>query len=132
VEAFLADNPAPTQSSSLYLLSTSIPPSHLSPILASLQKHLSSSVGAFCTSSPGGPSSLSFVTFPEARTWRSELSGRPPPEVGRWHRPREETVDDRKGRSEGEGLHVQETKGWDGLWEPDTGSERIPDLDGVE
>ncbi|RSH88774.1 hypothetical protein EHS25_003002 [Saitozyma podzolica] len=132
VEAFLAKNPAPTKSSSLYLLSTSIPPSDLSPILVSLQKHLSSSVGSFCTSSPGGPSSLSIVTFPEARTWRSDLSGRPPPEVGRWHRPREETAEDRKGRLEGEGLLAQETHGWDKMWEPDSGSERIPDLDGVE
>jgi hypothetical protein len=50
--------------------------------------------------------------------------------VGRWHRPREESLEDTKGRVEGE-VEQRKVGGWERLWEPEKGAGRIDDLEGV-
>lgn len=85
---------------------------------------------------------LSIARFLGAKTWYDPQRGRQPISVGRWRRPGEEQdVEDRKGDEVGElgvgrggqgsGSGLGE-RGWDEVWEPDRGVERIRDLVGVE
>jgi hypothetical protein len=135
LETYLTSNRPHGTSSSLYLLSTSISPSTLSPLLKTIQSYLPNSVGSFSLPpSPDSESSLSILTISntKSRTFRSGLTGRPAVEVGRWQRPKGESLGDTKGREEGGIEDVWGKEGWAGVWKEGEGLERIDELEGFK
>ncbi|TYJ53415.1 hypothetical protein B9479_005962 [Cryptococcus floricola] len=130
----LASHPAPPDSTSVFLLSTSLPdlPAHL----AAVQGISPQSIGSFCVSPPGSEPTLSLATFWDAdiTLFKSELSGRAPAEVGRFQRPerqRETRSEDLRGstQSDVEGTFGQ---GWESIWKGENSVEKIAGLEGVQ
>ncbi|WVQ74964.1 hypothetical protein IAR50_004572 [Cryptococcus sp. DSM 104548] len=136
--AFLRDHltshPVPPDSTSVFLLSTSL--SDLPAHLAAVQSVSSQSIGSFCVSPPGSEPTLSLATIWDAdiRLFKSELSGRAPAEVGRFQRPerqRKARSEDLRGSTQSD---VEETfgQGWESIWKGEDGVGRIADLEGVQ
>ena len=132
LQSYLTAHQPSSSSTSLYLLSTSL--HQLPSLLSTLQTRLPSSVGSFSSPIPGSPPSLSIVTFESGvQVFRSGLSGRPPPEVGRSQRPSlQGYAEDRKGSVEGDVEAIRGGQGWAGLWKSQMGNERIQELEGVK
>ncbi|WVR07518.1 hypothetical protein IAU60_004560 [Kwoniella sp. DSM 27419] len=135
LETHLARHPASPGSTSAFLLSTSLPdlPGHL----AVLQKHLPTYIGSFSTTAPGQEPTIALATFSDAeiRVFRSDLTGRPPAEVGRFQRPesqREKREEDLKGLGQGEAEARLAGEGWAGMWRSELAVERIAELEGVQ
>jgi hypothetical protein len=121
----------PTPSSPLlYLLSTSIPHEHLSALIPTLQA-IPNSIGSFSTSRQGEEASLALATFEGGKTWRTELTGRPGAEVGRWQRPLSGGLweEDKKGSKEGDLSGMK--GGWDEVWRAERGVDRLQELEGL-
>ncbi|OCF37967.1 hypothetical protein I317_03928 [Kwoniella heveanensis CBS 569] len=134
LQAHLAQQTKKPDSTSVFLLSTSLPdlPQHLSV----LQKHLPSYIGSFSIAPPDHEPTISLATFSdgELRVFRSELTGRPPAEVGRFQRPeqqRTKRAEDLKGLGQGEVEDALIGQGWAGLWRSENPVQRIPDLEDV-
>ncbi|WWC71530.1 uncharacterized protein I206_105488 [Kwoniella pini CBS 10737] len=133
VESHIAQH-AKTDSTSLFLLSTSLEnlPQHL-PIL---QKYLPNSIGSFSITPPGQEPTLSLASFSESvQTFRSNLTGRPPAEVGRFQRPqtqRNQREEDLKGAGPGEAEALLAGEGWAGMWKGEAAIERISELEGID
>ncbi|ORY35549.1 hypothetical protein BCR39DRAFT_510672 [Naematelia encephala] len=140
-----------TSTSTLYLLSTSL--ESLPTLIPILQSHLissdasyrSESIGSFSTCPPGCEPTLSILTVPTLKVFRTSLSGRPPAQVGRYQRPfnPSETGEGKKGREEdkkgseiGEGSDFGfgkgNNEGWDGFWRAERGIERMEELEGID
>lgn len=131
LQSFLSCNPVSSTSTTLYVLSTSL--THLPDLLSSLQRHLPSSIGSFSSSPPNSPPSLSIATFDHGQIFRSDLSGRPPAEVGHWQRASHEGyAEDRKGSEAGDVEATRKEEGWAGLWRGETEVGPITDLEGVK
>jgi hypothetical protein len=129
VEQYLGDSLSST-SATAYLLSTSIDPSRLQSLISPLQSI--SSIGSFSSPLPGQEPSLSIVTFDKGVTFQTDLSGRPPVEVGRFKRPGQGLRnDDLKGTQIGEGEAIRKEEGWAGLWKGEAETSNIPELSGV-
>ncbi|WVF72838.1 hypothetical protein IAT40_007656 [Kwoniella sp. CBS 6097] len=135
LETHLAQQSIEADSTSVFLLSTSLPnlPQHLS----TLQKHFPSYIGSFSVTPPDHEPTISLATFSQAdiRIFRCELTGRPPAEVGRFQRPeqqRTKRAEDLKGSGQGEVEDALIGQGWAGLWKSENPVERIPDLEGVK
>ncbi|WVR00037.1 hypothetical protein IAU59_007179 [Kwoniella sp. CBS 9459] len=138
LETHLAQQSIKPDSTSVFLLSTSLQnlPRHLS----ALQKHLPSYIGSFSITPSDHEPTISLATFSgaadgEVRIFRSELTGRPPAEVGRFQRPeqqRTKRAEDLKGSGQGEVEDALIGQGWAGLWRSENAVERIPDLEGVQ
>ncbi|WVW85579.1 hypothetical protein I302_107617 [Kwoniella bestiolae CBS 10118] len=121
-----------TTDPSLFLLSTSL--QHLPQHLSTLQTHLPNSIGSFSITPAGHEPTLSVATFSDARIFRSDLTGRPPAEVGRFQRPESQRIlrgEDLKGSGQGQAEALLAGEGWAGLWKGETTHQRIPDLEGV-
>ncbi|WWC90670.1 uncharacterized protein L201_005606 [Kwoniella dendrophila CBS 6074] len=133
VASHLSQSTSPS-SASIFLLSTSLQqlPQHL-PIL---QKHLPNSIGSFSITPAGQESTLSLATFSDnARIFRSNLTGRPPAEVGRFQRPESQRVqreEDLKGAGQGQAEALLAGEGWAGMWKGEIAEQRIPELEGIE
>ena len=113
-----------------YLFS-SIDAADISTLLAPLQAS-GSSIGSFSTSLPQQEPSLSVITIENAVTFRTDLTGRPGAQVGRYQRPDYEvTADDLKGSRIGEGDAIKSKEGWAGMWKSEKVSSSIPELEGV-
>jgi hypothetical protein len=134
LDHFLSTQPPPNNSKSLYLLTTSLPPTNLSPLLQTLRTHLPDSIGSCSLSSPHTEPSLSILTFSNTstKTFRSSLSGRPAVEVGRWQRPRGESLGDTKGREAGGIEDMLGREGWAGVWKEDESVGKVDELIGFK
>jgi len=53
-------------------------------------------------------------------------------EVGRWQRPKEESLGDMKGREEGGIEDIWGREGWAGVWKEDESVGRIEELNGFK
>ncbi len=133
LRSFLSLNPPSPSSTSLYLLSTSLP--HVPDLLSALQT-LPSSIGSFSSHPLDAPPSLSIATFESGvGIFRSGLSGRPPAEVGRRQRPTEVVegyAEDKKGNEQGDVESMRREEGWAGLWKGGVGGGRIEALEAVK
>ena len=119
----------PAESTTLYLLSTSLPNlPELSDVLRS-----PNTLGSFQTSPTPCISIASFMPEPgeEIRIFRSELVGRPDPEVGRWQRLGSKRAEDERGLEGSLGDEVSH-RGWEGVWEEGKRDERVEGLEGFE
>lgn len=133
LERHLADAVPSSESASVYLLSTLLSPSTLQPLLSALQHALPNSIGSFSTSPPGTEPSLAMATFDSGVTFRTNLSGRPKAEVGRYQRPGAVAQEgDTRGSVVGEVEDVRREEGWAGMWKGETGTTVIDELQGVE
>ena len=133
LEDYLASHPTTSTSVSLYLLSTALPSSTLQPFISALQSHAPSSIGSFASSSHLGPT-ISIAAFDKGVTaFRTDLSGRPKAQVGRWQRPSENmNEEDLKGSVIGHGEKLKRDEGWAGLWRANVGqSNSIEQLRGT-
>lgn len=139
LESFFADSTPSPSSVSLYLVSTSLP--SLPSLLPILQAALPSSIGSFHTTPPGQPPSIALLTLtPSAgedepvRIWRSDMTGRPKAEVGRWQRPgRGDHAADKKGSEEGRGPGGRinaDSAVWEDVWRGEDQVGRMADLEG--
>ncbi|WWD19082.1 hypothetical protein CI109_103540 [Kwoniella shandongensis] len=139
----LASNPLPSlsKSTSLFLLSTTLP--HLAQNLLILQTFFPNHIASFSITPPGSEPTLSLATFtPDesagegVKVWRSDLSGRPPAEVGRFQRPEkqreEQRVEEAKGKEQGEAEMRLAGEGWAGMWRGENEVGRIEALEGVK
>ena len=133
LDKHLSESPVAKSSKSFYLLSTSLAPSSLEPLLAVLQSRLPSAIGSFSASVPGREPSISLATFDDHVTvFRSQLTGRKPAEVGRWQRPGHQTTEEDRRGSRIADDEVLMKEGWNGLWDPSEVDHHIPELEGVE
>lgn len=126
-----------TANVALFLLTTSIPPASLSPILDAIRSACPNAVGSFSSSAPGAAPSLSIARFDStARIWYDPQVGRPPAEVGRWQRPASQRPlmeEDRKGDRIGElRSELDGGRGWEQVWEPERAIAPIEELNGLE
>ncbi|KAK8854772.1 hypothetical protein IAR55_003511 [Kwoniella newhampshirensis] len=138
----LAQNPLPSlsQSTSVFLLSTTL--SSLPQTLLILQTFFPNHIASFSITLPGQEPTLSLATFSPSRsgeevtTWRSESSGRPPAEVGRFQRPERQRdqlrAEEEKGKEQGEAEQRLAGEGWAGMWRSESDVGRIEQLEGVE
>ncbi|WVQ82332.1 hypothetical protein IAT38_004460 [Cryptococcus sp. DSM 104549] len=131
----LAQHPVPPNSTSLFLLSTSLPdlPQHLSTLQAAFPSH----IGSFHVTPPTAEPTLSLAVFSddEVRQFRSELSGRPAAEVGRFQRPekqRETWVEIPDESKQGDAEKRLAGEGWAGMWRGESQAGTIPELEGVK
>lgn len=129
--AHLGLHPPSPSTPLLYLLSTSTPPHRLSALIPTLQA-IPNSIGSFSTSPAGSEPepTLSLLSLPGAKAFRTDLVGRPGAEVGRWQRPRPLELpweEDRKGDREGDLVE----KGWDEVWRAERGVGRLSELEGL-
>ena len=134
----------PTESSSVFLLSNTLPVDHLEPLISEINEHCPTSIGSFSACQAQTEPCISIATFScparcsdtgggndaAIKTFYTPLSGRADPEVGRWHRPRELQTEDLKGTEVGEMGQVGGEAGWAGVWKAEEGIERIPELEG--
>jgi len=133
LERHLADVPQSAHSASVYLLSTSLPTNLLQPLLSALQHALPNSIGSFSTSPPGVEPSLAIATFDTGLTFRTNLSGRPKAEVGRYQRPGSAAQEgDTRGSVVGEVEDIRREEGWAGMWKGETETTAIDELQGVK
>lgn len=133
--AHLSNHPPSPSSPLLYLLSTSIPSHHLNALIPTLQA-IPNSIGSFSISPPNTEPTLSLATFSGggARTFRTDLVGRPGAEVGRWQRPLPggRWEEDRKGSVEGDLAGLKPGGGgWDEVWRAERGVDRLQELEGL-
>lgn len=136
--SYLSSHPPSPSSPLMYLLSTSIPPSILSPLMTTLQS-IPNSIGSFSNSPPNSGPSLSIASFNGGRTIRTGKTGRPGAEVGKWQRPNPTPEgrwgEDRKGGIEGDlGMRREmgEGGGWEEVWRAELEVDRIPELEGLK
>ena len=141
----------PAEWTSVFLLSNSIPVEFLEQLLLIINDQCPSSIGTFSASPPQIEPCISIATFSgpsrgssagdasgigkdrtdaPLKTFHTPMSGRADPEVGRWQRPREVQNEDLKGMRVGEMGSVGGQEGWAGIWKPEEGIERIPELEG--
>lgn len=133
-----------TDEIALFLLSTSIPSSSLSPLLSAIRARWPESIGSFSSSAPSAEPSLSIARFKRSDSlslWYDPQVGRAPAEVGRWQRHQDGrvTTEDQKGDRIGEldvgvgvGLGGNGERDWDKIWQPERDVERIADLEGLQ
>ncbi|OCF57225.1 hypothetical protein L486_04681 [Kwoniella mangroviensis CBS 10435] len=130
---YVSSHLAKTTDPSIFLLSTSL--QHLSQHLPVIQNHLPNSIGSFSITPPGHEPTLSIATFSDdARIFRSDLTGRPPAEVGRFQRPssqRSQREEDLKGTGQGQAEALLAGEGWAGMWKGEAREQRIAELEGV-
>ena len=128
LEKHLSTIPLTPSSVSVYLLSTSLPASSLQPLLSTLQDRLPASIGSFSSSPPGSEASLAIATFERGATFRTELSGRPAAQVGRYQRPGPVWEDDKKGDQVGDIEKIMGADNWGEVFR----SSELPKIEEIE
>ncbi|KAK4688819.1 hypothetical protein P7C73_g1290, partial [Tremellales sp. Uapishka_1] len=137
LQQHLALHPPHPSSTTLYLLSTSLPPASLPRILTTLQA-TPRSVGSFSSTPPNAPPSISLLTLipdnEEIKVIYTAKSGRRPNEVGRYQRVNQpaSSVEELKGTNAGDMERAKrEGEGWSGLWKEDDAG-LVDELKGVD